>query len=496
MSDWELLESWVRGRVPEAVRLLEQMVVINSFTENADGVNRVGDLTADCFAPLGFAAERVPSVNPKYGQHLMLTKTGTSGLSVAMVSHLDTVFPPEEEERNGFRWRVEGDRIYGPGTNDIKGGTVLMWLTLAGLRYAYPGVFDAVEWRLFWNSSEEALGEDFGQRVRERICPDTVAALVFEGEGRAGGDLSLVVARKGRATWRVTVQGRGAHAGGGHWEGANAIVEMGRLVNRIAAMTEYDRGLTFNVGCCRGGTVVNRVPHEAVVEGELRAFSPEVFQTAKAALLGLAGPGEVRSPADQFRCQVRVEVLEESRPWPRNAETDRLFEVWRAAGEELGCRVEPEERGGLSDGNLLWDAVPCLDGLGPWGDHAHCSEWSEDGVKRPEYVQVDTLAPKAVLNAVAVLRLLESAGLRLPPRWTVEAICGFGLDLELEHGVAIDFEMFHHDLGFAIDALVEECGIPGGAVPGPVLDDGLAVDDDPDAVVAERGEPPMASGKR
>jgi glutamate carboxypeptidase len=93
--------------------MLEQMVGINSFTANRDGVNRLGRFTAGCFAPLGFTAEFVPSVNPEYGDHLVLTRRGQSTRCLAMVSHLDTVFPPEEEARNRFHWLVEGDRIYG-----------------------------------------------------------------------------------------------------------------------------------------------------------------------------------------------------------------------------------------------------------------------------------------------------------------------------------------------------------------------------------------------
>jgi len=104
---------------------------------------------------------------------------------------------------------------------------------------------------------------------------------------------------------------------------------------------------------------------------------------------------------------VKVEILTESPPWPRNPDTDRLAAVWQEAGLELGIPVNVEERGGLSDGNLIWDAVPTLDGLGPWGDNDHCSERSADGSKLPEYVEVSSFVPKAALNAFAILKLLE-----------------------------------------------------------------------------------------
>ena len=74
-------------------------------------------------------------------------------------------------------------------------------------------------------------------------------------------------------------------------------------------------------------------------------------------------------------------------------------------------KVFPEERGGLSDGNLLWDGVPTLDGLGPWGDNDHCSERSPDGSKLPEFVQVSSFVPKALLNCVAITKLVRGHSL-------------------------------------------------------------------------------------
>lgn len=396
--------------MPATLELLCQMVGINSWTLNPEGVNRLGRFTAEQFAPLGFTAEFVPPTDPKFGNHLVLTRRGKSSRSVALVSHLDTVFPSEEEARNDFKWCVEGDRIYGPGTQDIKGGTAMMWLVLHALRSQAPKVFEDITWKLFLNSAEEMFSPDFGELCRSRCDAQTLAALIFEAEGRLANESLMVVARKGRASWRVTVNGRGAHAGAKHQQGANAIVQLAQIVPRIAALTDYSRELTFSVGTVSGGTVLNRVPHEAVAEGEFRAFTPEVFNHGKAALLALAGPGDVRSPADGFRCEVKVEILSESRPWPRNEATDRIYQFWKQAGDELKIPVNLQERGGLSDGNLIWDAIPTLDGLGPWGDNDHCSERSVDGTKVPEYVEISGFVPKAKLNTLAILKLVAPPG--------------------------------------------------------------------------------------
>ena len=404
------LKLFLEQHLPATLDLLREMVDINSFTANPNGVNRLARLTAEAFAPMGFTAETVPSINPAYGDHLVLTRRGRGAKSIAMISHLDTVFPPEEEARNNFRWLPEGDRIYGPGTHDIKGGTAMMWLVIETLRACAPDVFEDVTWKLFWNSSEEVLSHDFGDVCRARFEPHTLGALVFESEGRLGDETLMVVARKGRATWRVRVTGRGAHAGGKHRHGANAIVQLGRLLERIAALTDYSRDLTFNVGSISGGTVLNRVPHEAIAEGEFRAFTPEAYTAGKAALLALAGTGDLCALTDRCPCTIEVEILSESRPWPRNPGTDRLATLWMEAGKEMGRLVNVEERGGLSDGNQIWDAVPTLDGLGPWGDNDHCSERSADGTKIPEYVEVSGFVPKAELNCAAILKLACAGG--------------------------------------------------------------------------------------
>jgi glutamate carboxypeptidase len=413
MPSPEPLKEFLNSNLPQALDLLRQMVAINSFTANRDGVNRLGRFTAESFAPLGFKPQFVPATNRAWGDHLVLTRRGKSSRNLVLISHLDTVFPPEEEVRNHFHWQPDGDRIFGPGTVDIKGGSIMIWLVLRALQTLCPDLFETITWRVLWNAAEEQFSADFGELCRSLFDPQTLAALVFEAEGRRDGRRVVVVARKGRATWRVTAQGRGAHAGGKHPQGANAIVQLGQTVQQIAALTDPSRQLTFNVGTISGGTVTNRVPHDAIVEGEFRAFDAQVYAQARAALLALTGPGQVAAASDGYRCTVKTEILEEFRPWARNPGTDRLFSLWQQAGQEIGLELGSEERGGLSDGNLIWDAVPTLDGLGPWGDNDHCSERSPDGTKLPEFVDPTTFVPKAMINVRAIQRLVESDP---PPR--------------------------------------------------------------------------------
>ena len=89
-------------------------------------------------------------------------------------------------------------------------------------------------------------------------------------------------------------------------------------------------------------------------------------------------------------------------PWPINDATNKLLHIWQEAGAELGIRVKPEDRGGLSDGNHFWFAIPSIDGLGIAGGNAHSSERSPDGSKDQEFCLPASLIPKTLLKRSAL----------------------------------------------------------------------------------------------
>lgn len=399
------LRAQAEARLPFHLDMLRAMVEINSFTDNHAGVSALAAMTAGAFEGLGFRAERVPS-REGFADHLILTRPGRAGAPVGLVSHLDTVYPAEEEARCDFRWREVDGRIYGPGTMDIKGGTALIHMTLDALRAAAPEVFEAATWVLCLNASEERLCADFGALVRERLGTEARACLVFEHGGRQGADWQIVTARKGMATFRVEVTGRGAHAGMAHDAGANAVVQLARTVDRIAALTDYERDLTVNVGHVTGGSVANRVPHEARAILEMRAFDPAVLDEAVSRLHALVDEADVATARGDFVCDIAVHGEALQPPWPRNPSTRALFRLWQAAAARCGLSVAPQHRGGLSDGNFLWHALPTLDGLGPAGANAHCSQQDPARGKEQEYVERDSFVPRAVANAAALCALL------------------------------------------------------------------------------------------
>ena len=388
--------------------ILERMVGINSFTQNPEGVNRLGDYTAEVFNEFGFTAERIDSAVRSYGRHLVLSLPGASGRAIGCVSHLDTVFSQDEEERCEFRWRLQGDRIYGPGTSDIKGGTVVLFMTLDALRHAAPELFADLAWTLLFDASEEMESDDFGILCRNRLGRRALGCLVFEAGVARDLNFYLVSSRKGRAEFRITTTGRGGHSGVAHKKGASAIKQIADVIQKIEDITDYARDLTVNVGRVAGGSQINRVPHHAVAYAEMRAFSPEVFEEALADIQKLEGYSSVSSADGKFSCNTAVELVRRVPAWPDNPGSDLLLRYWKSAAELLGCSIKEERRGGLSDGNFTWDCIPTIDGLGPSGGNPHCSEKSADGSKEQEYTLASSFVPKALLNAMAIIRMAET----------------------------------------------------------------------------------------
>ena len=399
------IEKFYGDNISAYLDILKNWVAINSFTANGPGVDRLGDVTVEPFEELGFSVRRVPSTNPSYGQHLVLSRAGSGKDAVGLVSHLDTVFPEGEEQDNSFEWRIEADRVYGPGTVDIKGGTLLILMLLDALREFEPELFESTTWRVLLDASEETMSVDFGELCNRELA-GARACLIFEGGFYDEDTFKLVQMRKGMAKFRIRVDGKAAHAGVAHADGVNAIVQLAETVRSVAGFTDYDQNITFNVGSIQGGTVPNRVPHFAEAIGEMRAFDKAVFDEGVAKLKALESDKRVMN-ANGSACRIDVDVFEVTRPWSRNEATDGLIEIWNRAAQELGWRVLPEARGGLSDGNHTWDMIPTVDGLGPGGGNAHCSVHDPANGIEQEYLFLPSLLPKAVLNYLAVCTMLK-----------------------------------------------------------------------------------------
>ncbi|SFV16895.1 glutamate carboxypeptidase [Methylobacterium sp. 174MFSha1.1] len=363
-----------------AVAAISRWLAVESPTDSADGVNRMMDLVADEAASLGLAAERVPG-RDGFGDNLILRagpRTAEPGILV--LSHLDTVHPIGTLA-NDLPVRVEGDRLYGPGVYDMKGGA---WLALQAFAAA-ARLGEARRPLTFLFSSDEETGSQSTRSLIEDLGRTSAAVLVTE-PGRDGG--KVVTGRKGVGRFDVHVEGRPSHAGTRHADGRNAIREAARLILEIEALTDYARGVTTTVGVISGGTAENVVPQHCRFAVDLRVVTAADGEDYAGRILALRA-------TEDFRVTVTGGM---NRPPYASESGAALYAHARAlARDELGFDLgEVPLTGGGSDGNFTAAlGIPTLDGLGIDGDGAHTLQ---------EYGLISSIAPRMRL----MQRLLET----------------------------------------------------------------------------------------
>lgn len=401
----------LEDRLPGTLSLLEQLVAVNSHSRARSGLLENARLVAGAFEPLGFTARQVADADPERGDHLFLVRRGEGPQSIALVSHLDTVYTAEQEAANDFRWREEGSRIYGPGVADIKGGTALIHLVLTALAAVDREFFERISWHVLLNAAEEEGNLQFPELARAALPPGLAACLVYEPGNPDPHDPAgsrVTRSRRGSARFLVETIGREAHAGSGHRQGANAIRQLARVIERIEAMTDHARGLTFNVGIVGGGVASNTVPGRAFAQVDTRAETPADQQQQIQQLLALAGVGDVVSIDQPFPCRIVVQRHSCYPPWPESATSMALARTAEAAAASLGQRVVAEHRAGASDANHLWNVAPTLCSLGPVGRNIHCSVHDPEHGLTQESIDRTTIVPRALLSVALLYRLLPA----------------------------------------------------------------------------------------
>jgi len=359
--------------------LTRSWVEVNSYTANTEGVAKVGAMLRDAFALPALTTSAIPG-GDGFAEHLVWrTPASYAQPPILLVGHHDTVFPPGHFEG----WREDGNRATGPGALDMKGGLAIIRTTLAAL--ADVGALADLPLIAISVSDEEVGSPSSAPHLRE-LARDASCALVFES-GRVN-DL-IITRRKGVGALTVTAHGKAAHAGNHHKDGANAIWALAKFVDAAQQLTNYERGVTVNVGQITGGTSKNTVPERAECMLDLRY---ETVADAEALVAAL------RAAADAVATGgVRVEVSGGANrlPLERTPASAALRDEYAACARAAGLGDgEAPLLGGGSDANTVAPlGVPAIDGLGPRGAGFHTST---------EYVELDTFVPKAE----ALLRFL------------------------------------------------------------------------------------------
>jgi glutamate carboxypeptidase len=367
---------WLRGQQAPMERLLAELVEISSHTPDLDGVTRTAERWAQATRALGgdaLAGGVVPSASGKYGAHVVLATAAAARDAVVLVGHHDTVFP----RATFVGFKEDGALLRGPGVLDMKGGLVVVSFALAALHEA--GLLARVPLRVV-SISDEEVGSPEGRALVLEAARGASCALVFES-GRAGDQ--IVTRRKGLGGLTVVAHGKAAHAGNNHPDGVNAIWALSRFVERAQALTDYERGVTVNVGKLTGGIGKNTVPDRAEAMVDFRyltardgeALLASLREAAEAAAAGVAG--------------ARLEVLGgiTRAPLERTDASAALLGEYAACAHASGLGTDEAPLiGGGSDANTVAAAgVPAIDGLGPRGKGFHTVD---------EFIERATLLPK------------------------------------------------------------------------------------------------------
>ena len=354
---------------------IRNIVEIESPSRHAAGVNRVLETIARSFEGTGAASERELTAD-SFGDILLVRCYPTRNEpGILVLSHMDTVHPVGTLASK-LTYRREGDRVYGPGIYDMKGGLVLAVeafrrIAQARRRTKLPITF------LF--TPDEELSSPVSRRVIEREARGQRYVLVT-APARDGG--KVVTERKGIDVFVIRTRGRPAHAGGDPNKGRNAIVAMAEIVLAINVLNDPRRGITTNVGLIAGGTARNTVAEECMIEVDLRFCDPANASEMEAKLKAL------KSSRPDIETTVTGKITRP--PFVRGRGVDLVFDKAATIAKEIGFNLKRAPRvGGGSDGNFtVAMGIPTLDGLGVDGDGAHTNH---------EYMLFSSIEPRTRL---------------------------------------------------------------------------------------------------
>ena len=382
--------------------MLDQVLAwsaVNSGSRNLGGLERIADLLTDAFAALPGAlrleqAEKVETVDSagratkiEHGRHLHLTVRPMAPVQLLFTGHMDTVFGLDHAFQE-TRWLEDGV-LNGPGVADMKGGIAVMLAALKAVERS--PLADRIGYNVVINSDEE-VGSLSSAPLLARTAAGKRAALTYEPAALPDG--TLAGARPGSGNFAIVVHGRSAHAGRNPEDGRNALLAAADLALRFDRLKRD--GLTVNPSRIEGGSPSNVVPDLAVLRVNLRPRTPDIEAETRNAIDAMIA--EVAEAHD-----VRMEVSGGfgRPPKPLTPEAEGLFNLVRQAGADLGQTIGWQASGGVCDGNnIAACGVPVVDTMGVRGGKIHSSE---------EFLIVDSLAERAALSALTILRLAGGA---------------------------------------------------------------------------------------
>ena len=381
------------------LRQVETWAAINSGSRNLAGLATMADMLRDAFAPLPGAVSLVDpapvtavradgTMQPiAHGRHLLASIRPDAPRRLLLTGHMDTVFGTDHAFQT-LAW-LDDSTLNGPGVADMKGGIAVMLAALLAVEQAGPP--DGFGYDVLINSDEE-VGSLSSAALIARLAEGKVAALTYEPSALPDG--TLAGARPGSGNFSITVHGRSAHAGRNPEDGRNALVAAADLAVRLKAAVRP--GLAINPAKIEGGSANNVVPDIAVLRVNIRPRDKASQDEATLLLRDLTF-----AIATEHEVTVDIHGGFARPPKPIDPAAQRLFDLVEQAGADLGISVTHKDSGGVCDGNnIAACGVPVVDTMGVRGGSIHSAN---------EYLIVPSLAERARLSAVSILRIADPA---------------------------------------------------------------------------------------
>jgi len=362
---------------------LAQLVNLDSGSLDGAGLARVADALAARLKTLG-ASVQVKAAPPSAGPLVVGTFQGTGSKNVMLMIHYDTVFGAGDAARRPFR--IDGNKAYGPGVADAKGGAMMILQALEIARAR--GLHGYKTLTVLFNPDEEVSSPGSRTAIRDMSAHQD-AVLIFEPPDAE----RVIIATNGIAWVHLDVQGLASHAGSAPEKGHNAAIELAHQVLQLRDLGNAEKGTTVNWTLLRAGEKGNIIPDRASATADMRYGDPRELARVQAAAEKIGAT--VVIPGTSAR--VKVEPVRP--PFSRNAPTDQLAAQAVDIYRELGKTLVPTAMRYGTDAGFAYQAGSAkpmvLDGLGIVGDRLHSPD---------EWADLDSITPRLYLT----VRLLET----------------------------------------------------------------------------------------
>lgn len=369
------------------IKVWEDVCNLESPTNNKEAVDAVGDYFVKLATEKGWQIEKC--AQEVSGDVICITMNpgATAKKPLSLSGHIDTVHPIGSFGSPAVR--IEGEKIYGPGVTDCKGGIVAGIMAMDALSRC--GFADRTV-RMLLQTDEEVGSMQSNKSTIGYICEkakDSAAFLNLEGHTHLGGQ--VCIQRKGIITFTFSVTGVEAHSSNCATAGASAILEAAHKIIELEKLKDKD-GLTCNCGLIKGGTVVNTVPGYCEFKANVRFATQAQLDWIKDFAKEIAD--RVYVPG----CTTEVSISSYRVAMERVDRNLELVEKLNRAFSANGLsELSPAKRKGGSDAaDVTAAGIPCIDSIGAGGGSIHSPD---------EYAYLVSLAESAKRVAAAAVEL-------------------------------------------------------------------------------------------